>query len=73
MSTISGRRRRHEVGVARPGAADPILARPKLPGPLLGTAPTGEQRAVNLAPQAPRERKAVAQAGEAMFEGGHVA
>jgi hypothetical protein len=37
------------VGIARTGAADPVLADPKLPRPLVGATAAGEQPGVDLA------------------------
>jgi hypothetical protein len=48
------RRRRHEPGVSRPGAADPVLATPELPRQAIGAATTGQQPAMDLAQQGRR-------------------
>ena len=55
------RRRRHEAGFAGPGATDPVLAAPELPGQPIGSATPCQQPAVDLSQQAGGEGKALPQ------------
>jgi hypothetical protein len=52
---------RHEVRVAGPGAADPVLRSPELAGLLLASATAREQLFVHLANQAIRQRETAAE------------
>jgi hypothetical protein len=59
------RRCRHEDGVPRPGAADPVLRRPELARVLGGTPTAGQQAGVHLANE-PKRHRDIAQALEAV-------
>jgi hypothetical protein len=62
------RRRGHEVGVPRPGAADPVLAPPKLAGALARPPTARQQDLVYLPDQAVREREPGSQPPHSMLE-----
>ena len=66
------RRRGHELGVARPGAAEPVLAGAKFAGLLGRAAPARQQPGVDFAQQPVAQRKAFAQARQAVFQRGDV-
>lgn len=60
--------RRHETGIARPGATDPVLAAPELPRQAIGTAAPGQQPAMDLAQQTRGQGKALAQPGQSVLQ-----
>ena len=62
-------RRRNEGRVARPGAADPVLAAPELPRGLIAAPALGQQHAVDLPEQPQRQRQPFLQQAQAMVEG----
>ena len=64
--------RRHEDGVAGPGPADPVLRAAEFAGGLGAAASRRQQDGVHLADQAVRQREALAQAPQAVLEGGDV-
>ena len=66
------RRRRHEQGVARTGAPDPVLRAPELARLFRGTAPGSQDDLVHLADQTQRKWEAVADARDAMLDRGNV-
>jgi hypothetical protein len=66
-------RGRDESGVARPAAADPVLAAPELARHLVGAPSAPEQDAVNLAQEPQAQRQLVAGTAQPVLEGGHIA
>ena len=67
-----GVRRRREGGIARPGAADPVLRAAKLAGSFIAAPSVQHQHLVYLADQAIRQRKTFLQAIQAVIERRHV-
>ena len=65
-------RRRNEGRIARPGAADPVLAATKLARGLIAATPLGQQHAVNLAEQPQRQWQPFLQHAQTMVEGGDI-
>ena len=63
---------RHEVRVAGPGAADPVLRSPEIAGLLLASATAREQLFVHLANQAIREREAAAEPAHPVLQSGDI-
>ena len=65
--------RRHEAGVARSGAADPVLTAAELPRQPVGSAAPGQQPGVDFAQQTGGEREALPQPCQAVLQSRHVA